>query len=484
MLQINEILKAMMLTTLSYVIFAKIENPVTTLYKKVVAGMVFVIIMSAGLFALTDIITEPFKTAIIIALSSAYVALIFKGRYEVALTTIIISYAICYIIFILTLSIASMILEFFHIRDDNPFVLLLTIIFELIILFFLSKIKTSNQLLHKRGVGGIGLIISGLVFILYNMTRKNPAILDFWIMLFGVALTGYGIYYWWKREYKMSHNERVYELLNLELKDKLDESRRDNLLIIKAHDYMASQVHKSNKQLDALQRVFENLVKKSKDKETVLAADEILGMIKTLRIEKTDELQKVLVNGKELPKTNLQLIDAKFDVLLEKATAQNIEFDLFVKCPVNVFVEVLSQFDFVNIIGDLVENAFIAIRYLSGTDKYRSVLVTLETEDEKTTLGVEDSGIPFDIDTLVKLGVERVTTHSDEGGSGYGFMTIFEKMNKCGASLIIREYEPAPYTYTKRIALRFDGKKEFIIKSYRADEIRKHNKNENLIIVN
>ena len=49
-------------------------------------------------------------------------------------------------------------------------------------------------------------------------------------------------------------------------------------------------------------------------------------------------------------------------------------------------------------------------------------------------------------------------------------MTTFETLNKTKASLIINEYKEAKYT--KCIAIKFDSKCEYRIKSYRAKEIK------------
>jgi hypothetical protein len=53
-------------------------------------------------------------------------------------------------------------------------------------------------------------------------------------------------------------------------------------------------------------------------------------------------------------------------------------------------------------------------------------------------------------------------------------MTIFETMNKYGASLIINEKAPSESDYTKSITVRFDGKNLYITDSYQFSEIFKH----------
>ena len=89
------------------------------------------------------------------------------------------------------------------------------------------------------------------------------------------------------------------------------------------------------------------------------------------------------------------------------------------------------------------------------------------------------------IPTLLKLGKEAITTHKDTGGSGIGFMTTFETMQECKASLIIEEKQPISNNdYTKSITIRFDGKNEYIIKSYRADKIQEQKTEDRIIIEN
>ena len=70
-------------------------------------------------------------------------------------------------------------------------------------------------------------------------------------------------------------------------------------------------------------------------------------------------------------------------------------------------------------------------------------------------------------------------------GTGIGFMTTFETMKETKASLIIDEMREMSNTdYTKSVTIRFDGKNEYRIKSYRSDEIKKKMKDNRIIIEN
>lgn len=62
-------------------------------------------------------------------------------------------------------------------------------------------------------------------------------------------------------------------------------------------------------------------------------------------------------------------------------------------------------------------------------------------------------------------------------------MTTFETLSKTKESLIIEEKYPMNNVdYTKVIKIRFDNKNEYRINSYRAEEIRKQNKDERILI--
>jgi len=135
---------------------------------------------------------------------------------------------------------------------------------------------------------------------------------------------------------------------------------------------------------------------------------------------------------------------------------------------------IISQLKLEAIIVDLIQNAIIAIE--SGQNPFRSVLVALGIASEHYELTVFDSGVKFSIDTIMRLGVQRITTHADEGGVGIGFMSTFEIMREHDASFIIKENPVSDSDFTKSITIRFDGMGRFIIKTYRDNKFPKHSK--------
>ena len=66
--------------------------------------------------------------------------------------------------------------------------------------------------------------------------------------------------------------------------------------------------------------------------------------------------------------------------------------------------------------------------------------------------------------------------------AGIGFVTTFETLRKVDGSLIIEEFVNNESSFTKAIILRFDGKGEYKICSYRTDQIGER-KTKNKIIL-
>jgi len=140
-----------------------------------------------------------------------------------------------------------------------------------------------------------------------------------------------------------------------------------------------------------------------------------------------------------------------------------------------IIKEFIPQNKLETLLGDHIKDAIIAINSSEETNK--EILL----EIGKNEISIHDTGIEFEIDTLLKLGLEQITTHKATGGSGIGFMTTFETLKECKASLEIEEIKDSKYT--KAVKVVFDGLNEYRIKSYREEEIRKQDTEKRIIII-
>ena len=171
-----------------------------------------------------------------------------------------------------------------------------------------------------------------------------------------------------------------------------------------------------------------------------------------------------------MPPAKVKEVAYMFELFARKFADNKINFSLKVNGSIPYMVEhVIVKGKLETMIGDHLQDALIAVN--ASDNPNRSVLAVIGLVGEHYEFTVFDSGIPFEIDTLVRLGNERITTHSATGGSGIGFMTTFETMREYGASLVIDEKEPSSANYSKSITIRFDSKNQYIIKTYRAGSI-------------
>ena len=168
-----------------------------------------------------------------------------------------------------------------------------------------------------------------------------------------------------------------------------------------------------------------------------------------------------------LAKTEIPNIDNMLELMQEECIKNKIEFELQIIG--NIFHmtnNYISKEELEILIADHVKDAIIAINH--SDNEYRSILVRLGKIDNCYSLYIYDSGIEFEEETLKKLGKKPSTTHAEEGGTGLGFMNTFDTLRKHNASLIIKEIsKPCKNNYTKVLMIKFDGKNNFQVKSYK-----------------
>lgn len=194
--------------------------------------------------------------------------------------------------------------------------------------------------------------------------------------------------------------------------------------------------------------------------------------------------------SKNFPKLTLQTIYLKLNIfaidnLLEymkgQANKENIEFIFETDKNVKGVLENIPEDKLETLLADHIKDGIIAINFSETNNK--KIKVSIGKIGKVYEICIYDTGIEFEIDTLLKLGLENVTTHKETGGTGIGFATTFETLKECKGSLIIEEYKKDS-EYSKCIRVIFDGENKFKIKSYRADEIKKKNKGDRIIIEN
>lgn len=175
----------------------------------------------------------------------------------------------------------------------------------------------------------------------------------------------------------------------------------------------------------------------------------------------------------KLDKTGIDKIDNMLEYLQSECIKNKIEFQLQING--NIFYmtnHYVTVDDLEILLADHIKDAIIAIKHTDTENK--NILVKLGKINDIYGIYIYDSGIEFENETLNNLGKRPITTHKEEGGTGFGFMNTFQTLKKYKGSLEIEEIgKISNDNFTKIIKIIFDGKNNFNINSYRKYKINK-----------
>ncbi len=264
-------------------------------------------------------------------------------------------------------------------------------------------------------------------------------------------------------------------------------SEKDLLIekLQKTNDFSAGLLHRNRKVIPSIETAvinfFEGIDQNNFNEKIRSEYLDLIEELKQMRLEYSSTIESFKKVNKILPLTKITFVDGMFDFMHKKAASIGIDFDLIVAPHVPTMVKtVISEEDLKTLIGELIENSIIAFD-LNKSDS-KKILVYIGTSINCYELSVSDNGVPFEIDTLLSLGIEKTSTHFDSGGSGIGYMTIFSTLKKYNASLIVNEYHPDSINYLKKVSVKFDGKGQYLVCSYRSLEITKLSNRKDLIL--
>lgn len=481
---INTFVKMFVISFFIYITYAKIIN-----YKSKKLNYVIVLLISS-MISILYLISQRFIPSLmrIMILYIIYGICINKiTNNKINYITYIYSCVIAYGIYLISILISGILLLL--VLDKSEYrspISLITIpsIAILLFTFIFTRKRYKNGLnflknkVDSKYLKIFAIFWTGIVFIIFGFLQKMRHWITGMSFIIGSTLVMISLLFWIKSQitktYKSRMRDRTIEMQKAEIDEQariMEELKAENLNFAKA-------IHKYNKKISALELAMENALKIEMNTEF---SNELSVILKETTEASKNFAKEVETTVKKLPLTNNVGIDNMFKYMQEEARKKEINFDFKLNASINPLIEtIISKDKFETIIGDHLKDAIIAV--VSSEKSYKSILVTFGLVDGNYEFSVYDTGIEFEIDTLLKLGKEQITTHKDEGGSGIGFITTFETLRECKASLIIEEYNPEATNYTKAVIIRFDGKKQYKICSYRANEIKKQNYGRKILI--
>ena len=412
------------------------------------------------------------ETAQIMSLTM-FIALIFSNKinknigYSIMITTISVS--INYFMCLISITVNYFIFKFFEV---NTYIILIGILSIYIILLKIilnmKKLKKGITFLKKNeqneyfGLLILNIAIAIFFFLVIFANREINIkmaksiyihIILFSIIMFITIQKSLQLYY------KQKLQEREVEEIKEELKNKdkeIKELEKENLKLNKKNHSIA---HKQKSLEYELEQMLLN--------DQIVDGNHIKDKIESLSNEMQNETVSI-----ELTKTNIDKIDSMLKYMQSECVKNKIDFQLQINGNIHHMInKYIEKEDLEILIADLIKNAIIAINHSENNNK--SILVRLGIIDGAYSLYVYDSGIEFEIDTLINLGVKPSTTHVNDGGTGMGWMNTFDTLKKYKASLVIEEYgKPVEDNFTKVIRIIFDKENIYKVSSYREEEIK------------
>ena len=459
-----------------FYIYAKILNqkPYYIDISKIIISVILSGLLAILIFSLRDYLPRV-RFAIMIGIFAAYAGIVTKSKPILSLMATLLSVGSSYALSFICSFILAFLLYITIGNESRIVISIMSALMQGIFVFFFFKIKRFRNgipFLHKKAVSSVGLLISLVILIIMIMlSRETTVDVGIWLLI-GLVVCVVGLYLWYRRgitwQYRgwvKEKNAQEYERVIAEKDDQIQKIKADN-------DMMASVIHRDNKLLPAMYKA----VELSLDPCTSAQSNgkRLLQQISLLMDERADVIKQSLEEQKTIPTTNILLVDGILQYMRLKASTEDIQFDVVTDGDwSDLYDNMLSELDIETLCADLIENAIKAVK----CNKHKQIAVTFNASDDLREILVQDSGKPFEIGTLLNLGKKKSSTYLSSDGSGIGYMTIFEILEKCNASLIITEYESCQNSFTKSVCVRFNNKGEYIIKTYRHATIEEQRKN-------
>jgi len=418
---------------------------------------------------------------------AAFLGTITKNKLGYSLIVTAIAYAICNIALLLS-TIISYIPHTLIYKDNYYLSVISVLLFQYLFVYLFFKIKKFrngfaflNRKLNKEIidviVGFVSICVLLIVAFMGSLYEGYKTVTkDIFVVFILLGITMFVVIQrTLTMHYKHTQLLKTMEYYKNEIKEKDKEIEKLN-----KEKYNTSKIRH---EFYHRQKALEMLVTSKYNTDGVVEGENenILNIINNLTAEYSEECERIK-DLDELDKTDIPEIDSMFKYMQNECAKQDITFKLKIISDIHPLINnIISKSRLETLIGDHIKDAINAVNDADIIKK--EIFTILGVKDNSYELVIYDTGKDFEIDTLLKLGVEKVTTCENKGGSGIGFITTFETLNETKASLIIKEFPKGDNNYyAKSVTIRFDGKQEYIVCSYRADKIKSLDKQNRIIV--
>ncbi len=424
---INTVLKISLINIFTYFVYIKVIN-----YKENNFCKTMIIV---GVSVIEAIIELTFyKVATLIRLLCIYVlyglliAMITKKKFYYSIVITFISLVITYLINISSVIIIGILLKIIYpnINPNRVYAIMLIAILESTIIHFIFEIKRLRngvQFLQDEdkinSLGILGNLFIGITIFIYAMIDRVYTWQSLTFLFIGLSIEAICLFIWIKKKITKYYKQKLKEQTVADLQNEIKE--KDNKIneILEENKAIATINHKYSSRIKALEEFSSKIVSKPELVEkmkTEFGEDytAFAAQIKRISQEYSNEMKTKVTKENAIPKTGIFGIDTLLEHMSTEATKSNISLDVKINASLNYMVEnIISESALETLLGDHIKDAIIAINCSNNTN--RRILVVISIVDRCYEINFYDTGIEFEIDTLIKLGKEQITTHKETG---------------------------------------------------------------------
>lgn len=424
----------------------------------------FLPLILSFLTCLLHICIAPISIPGMFLLSFLAFTMLFRTPWKVSAYACILSFGCSYLFYAASALLRAAVEAFMITRLDlypsKPLMTLFLGLLQLggvIYLFHIQRLKHGLSFLWESGNSNTGIFIGAAILTAVSfLSLNNDTHFIYYILIFSILIWGAALLLWWKERITRKYLDQVNARAAQEFEASLSAKEEELTYLRQQNEALAKIIHKDNKLIPAMEySVRELFCSAGNGMDGTLfheRAHELSKELEHIFQERKGLLQNYETAGKQLPATDIVSVDILLAYMLQKASGQNIDFDVTLLEDMDLVTEQISGEDLRTLLADLLENALIAV----SDCETKKVLLTMGSRNHLFTIDVYDSGPSFPEEVLSGFGIRPVTTHKDEGGSGIGLMTVWELCTKYDASFAVEELSFGP-SYTKKVSVCFDG---------------------------
>ena len=345
-------------------------------------------------------------------------------KYYSTIPTSVISVGISYGIEIISVILISTVYFIFGYHDPTLLSDIFTALTQVIITYLLMKIKRLRNGLvffNNKNNFGLGLLISGPIFILASMSKEKFSLDTVAFVLLGIIIFIVGLFLWLRsaftRYYRKRLKLRAEEYSKVELSEKAEEIEK----LLAENASLSSIIHLDNHII----QIIETQLKELNSPE---ATEKILTAVN----QRNEYVNDKLIKSKNMPSTGSAEIDAVLAGLYIKSASRGIDYNLNTDCDINYLLNnLISKDDFEILLREIITNSIVSVE--NNPDTPGRILIKISQPNDIYELTIMDNGITKD-----------------------DINSISEIIKKSNASILTKNFDDNG-SFTNSITVRFDG---------------------------